>query len=135
MAAFLRRLLVRSFESSVYGFKKTPKNIIASMENIKKRCGNCKKFRSSLRFYHDFRRRAYTLKHAPSGSCPFKTKAFLLSWFTKSSPPKPPKGNIYRQKLSSKEYRDKKFEKSCLPLLATKKIHLQRVIIEFIDSF
>jgi superfamily II DNA or RNA helicase len=36
MAVFMRRLLVRRFESSVYSFKKTLKNIIASMENVKK---------------------------------------------------------------------------------------------------
>jgi superfamily II DNA or RNA helicase len=36
MAVFMRRLLVRRFESSVCSFKKTLKNIIASMENIKK---------------------------------------------------------------------------------------------------
>jgi superfamily II DNA or RNA helicase len=36
MAIFMRRLLVRRFESSVYSFKKTLKNIIASMENVKK---------------------------------------------------------------------------------------------------
>ncbi|MDR1219621.1 MAG: phospholipase D-like domain-containing protein, partial [Treponema sp.] len=35
MAVFMRRLLVRRFESSVYSFKKTLKNIINSMENIK----------------------------------------------------------------------------------------------------
>jgi superfamily II DNA or RNA helicase len=35
MAVFMRRLLVRRFESSVYSFKKTLKNIIASMENVK----------------------------------------------------------------------------------------------------
>jgi superfamily II DNA or RNA helicase len=35
MAIFMRRLLVRRFESSVYSFKKTLKNIIASMENVK----------------------------------------------------------------------------------------------------
>jgi superfamily II DNA or RNA helicase len=36
MAVFMRRLLVRRFESSIYSFKKTLKNIIASMENVKK---------------------------------------------------------------------------------------------------
>jgi superfamily II DNA or RNA helicase len=36
MAVFMRRLLVRRFESSVYSFKKTLKNIIVSMENVKK---------------------------------------------------------------------------------------------------
>jgi superfamily II DNA or RNA helicase len=36
MAGFMRRLLVRRFESSVYSFRKTLKNIITSMENIKK---------------------------------------------------------------------------------------------------
>jgi hypothetical protein len=35
MAAFMRRLLVRRFESSIYSFKKTLKNIIASTENVK----------------------------------------------------------------------------------------------------
>jgi superfamily II DNA or RNA helicase len=35
MASFMRRLLVRRFESSIYSFKKTLKNIIASMENVK----------------------------------------------------------------------------------------------------
>ena len=36
MAFFIRRLLVRRFESSVYSFKKTLVNIITSMNNIKK---------------------------------------------------------------------------------------------------
>ena len=36
MAVFMRRLLVRRFESSIYSFKKTLANIIASMNNIKK---------------------------------------------------------------------------------------------------
>jgi superfamily II DNA or RNA helicase len=35
MAAFMRRLLVRRFESSIYSFKKTLRNIITSMENVK----------------------------------------------------------------------------------------------------
>ncbi|MDR2446452.1 MAG: phospholipase D-like domain-containing protein, partial [Treponema sp.] len=35
MAVFMRRLLVRRFESSIYSFKKTLKNIIVSMENVK----------------------------------------------------------------------------------------------------
>jgi superfamily II DNA or RNA helicase len=36
MAIFMRRLLVRRFESSIYSFKKTLANIITSMNNIKK---------------------------------------------------------------------------------------------------
>jgi superfamily II DNA or RNA helicase len=36
MAIFMRRLLVRRFESSMYSFKKTLANIITSMNNIKK---------------------------------------------------------------------------------------------------
>jgi superfamily II DNA or RNA helicase len=36
MAIFMRRLLVRRFESSIYSFKKTLGNIIVSMENVKK---------------------------------------------------------------------------------------------------
>jgi superfamily II DNA or RNA helicase len=36
MAVFMRRLLVRRFESSIYSFKKTLANIITSMSNIKK---------------------------------------------------------------------------------------------------
>jgi superfamily II DNA or RNA helicase len=35
MASFMRRLLVRRFESSIYSFKKTLENIIASMHNVK----------------------------------------------------------------------------------------------------
>jgi superfamily II DNA or RNA helicase len=35
MAVFMRRLLVRRFESSIYSFKKTLANIIASMNNVK----------------------------------------------------------------------------------------------------
>jgi superfamily II DNA or RNA helicase len=52
LAVFMRRLLVRRFESSVYSFKKTLKNIIESMNNIKKWYCNFKKVpifkRSSL---------------------------------------------------------------------------------------
>jgi superfamily II DNA or RNA helicase len=36
MAVFMRRLLVRRFESSMYSFKKTLANIITSMNNIKR---------------------------------------------------------------------------------------------------
>jgi superfamily II DNA or RNA helicase len=43
MAVFMRRLLVRRFESSIYSFKKTLANIIMSMSNIKKWHDNFKK--------------------------------------------------------------------------------------------
>jgi superfamily II DNA or RNA helicase len=43
MASFMRRLLVRRFESSVYSFKKTLANIITSMNNVKKWYVNFKK--------------------------------------------------------------------------------------------
>jgi superfamily II DNA or RNA helicase len=43
MALFMRRLLVRRFESSVYSFKKTLQNIIASMNNVKNWYNNFKK--------------------------------------------------------------------------------------------
>jgi superfamily II DNA or RNA helicase len=36
MASFMRRLLVRRFESSIFSFKKTLENIIGSMQNVKK---------------------------------------------------------------------------------------------------
>ena len=36
MSVFMRRLLVRRFESSIYSFKKTLENVIASMQNVKK---------------------------------------------------------------------------------------------------
>ena len=43
MASFMRRLLVRRFESSIYSFKKTLENIIASMQNVKNWYTNFKK--------------------------------------------------------------------------------------------
>jgi superfamily II DNA or RNA helicase len=36
MAGFMHRLLVRRFESSIYSFKKTLKNIITSIENVER---------------------------------------------------------------------------------------------------
>jgi hypothetical protein len=43
MASFMRRLLVRRFESSIYSFKKTLSNIIASMRNVRNWHANFKK--------------------------------------------------------------------------------------------
>jgi len=43
MASFMRQLLVRRFESSIYSFKKTLENIISSMEYIKSWHTNFKK--------------------------------------------------------------------------------------------
>jgi superfamily II DNA or RNA helicase len=43
MAVFMRRLLVRRFESSVYSFKKSLSNLIASMHNVRNWYTNFKK--------------------------------------------------------------------------------------------
>jgi hypothetical protein len=43
MASFMRRLLVRRFESSIYSFRKTLENLIGSMKNVKNWYDNFKK--------------------------------------------------------------------------------------------